>query len=91
MKAAAWIDRVKAVHGWESDYRVAKELGLSRSSVSGYRSKTPTLDEETAIKVAAALGVDPAGIIIDQMAERQKSPEVRATLHRVASSLCILC
>lgn len=91
MKASEWIDKVKAARGWESDYRAAKELGVHRNTISNYRSKTPTLDDETAVKVALALGIDPAGIVIDQVAERSKDPALSAALHRVAGSLCILC
>lgn len=91
MKAGIWIDRVKTAKGLPSDYAAAKMLGLSRATISKYRSTTPTLDEDTAMKVALVLGVDPAGIIVDQLAERTKSPEVRTALLRVASQLCILC
>jgi transcriptional regulator with XRE-family HTH domain len=91
MKASEWIDRVKAVKHWDSDYRVAKELGFSRNTIAMYRTKTPTMDEDTSIKVAAALGMNPAGIIVDQVAERSKLPEVRAALSKVARELCILC
>lgn len=78
MKAADWIDRVKSTHGWESDYRVAKELGLSRATVSSYRSRTPTLDEDSAVKVAHALGIDPVLILADQALERAKNEEARS-------------
>lgn len=91
MKAAEWIDRLKVARSWESDYRVAKEIGVTRSAVSKYRSRDSTLDEDTAIRVAGALGVNPAGIILDQAAERTKSPEIRTTLAKVARDLCILC
>lgn len=91
MKASAWIDRAKAARGWESDYREAKELGVTRSTISKYRTTTSTLDDDVAIRLAKAIGVNPAGIIIDQVAERQKSPEVSTALHRVAHDLCILC
>ena len=47
MKAADWIDRLKEVRGWDSDYRAAKELGLNRATVSLYRTKQSTFDEET--------------------------------------------
>ncbi len=91
MKAGNWIDRVKIARGWASDYRAAKELGLSRNAISNYRSGTRnTLDEDTALKVAGALGIDPAGIIIDQMSERTKSPEVRSTLAKIAGELYIM-
>lgn len=91
MKAAEWIDRVKAARGWDSDYRVAKELKLSRQTVSDYRSRTPSMDEDTAIKVAAALGERPEAVLLDQYAERTKNPEVRSALSRAARDLCILC
>lgn len=84
MKAAEWIDRLKAARGWDSDYRVAKELELSRSAVSLYRSRpATTLDDETAAKVAAALDLEPHIIVLDQVAERTKSPAVRSSLERV--------
>lgn len=86
MKASAWIDRVKEAKGLPSDYAAAKELGLSRFTVSGYRKRPDaTLDEEIAVKVAHVLGMNPAGIIIDQVAERSKSAEVSAALHEIAN------
>lgn len=92
MKAAEWIDRVKTQQGWDSDYRVAKELGLSRNTISTYRGgRSQTMDNETAAKVAAVMGENPAAIIIDQVAERSKDPEISTALHKVAQSLCILC
>lgn len=80
MKAAEWIDRVKTARGWDSDYRVAKELGLSRQSVSKYRGNTQTMDEDAAIKVAAALGAAPEVVLLDQWVERTKSTEAKAAL-----------
>lgn len=91
MKASEWIDRVKTEKGLTSDYSVAAMLGITRSTVSKYRSKTPTLDEDTAEKVAAVLKINPAGIVIDQAAERAKNPATRAALLSVADQLCILC
>lgn len=91
MKASDWIDRVKEVTGWETDYRVAKELGINRNNISNYRTKTPTLDEDTAEKIAAVLGINPAGIILDQVAERSKNPATKSLLAAEAERLCILC
>lgn len=91
MKASQWIDKIKTTKGWDSDYRVAKELQLSRNTISMYRTKTPTMDEETSIKVASVLGMSPVGIIIDQVAERSKDESVRSALSKVAGQLCILC
>lgn len=77
MKAEKWIDRVKAARGWDSDYRVAKELGITRQAVSNYRSRTPTLDEESSMKVAHALGINPALVLADQAMERTKNDEAK--------------
>jgi hypothetical protein len=87
MKASEWIDRAKAVNGWESDYRAAKELGLSRSAVSGYRSRTPTLDEETSVIVADALGENPAIILADQAMERARNEHARSAWQTVLKLL----
>lgn len=92
MKACEWIDKIKTVKGWDSDYRVAKELHLSRNTISTYRGgRSQTMDEDTAMKVAHVLGMNPAGIIIDQVAERSKDESVLSTLTKVAGQLCILC
>lgn len=91
MKAAEWIDRVKLARGWDSDYRVAKEIGVGRATVSKYRTRESTLDEDTAIRVAGALGERPEAVLLDQYAERTKNPEVRSALTEAAKRLCILC
>ncbi len=91
MKAAEWIDRVKKARGWDSDYRAAKELGLTRTAISNYRGKPMTLDEDSAIKVASALGERPEAVLLDQYAERTKNPAVRSALLEAGRRLCILC
>ena len=91
MKASEWIDRAKTLHSIESDYGIAKALGLSRQTVSGYRNRIATLDEESAIRVANFLGERPEAVLLDQYAERTKSPEVRTALLDAARRLCILC
>lgn len=92
MKAAEWIDRVKAAKGWDTDYRVSKELGFTRSAMSSIRhGDSVTLSEETAIKVAHALGEKPEAVLLDQFAERVKDQAISSALHRMARDLCILC
>lgn len=92
MKAVEWIDRAKKAKGWTSDYQAAHELGMTRGGMSQIRTgESVTLSEETAIKVAKILGINPTGIVVDQLAERSKSPEVRTSLSRLVEGLCILC
>ena len=90
MKAYEWIDRLKVKNGWASDYRVAKELGFKPNTISTYRAHGTPMDEEIAVKVANALGVNPAGLVLDQLAERVKSATVRATLSQEAERLYIM-
>lgn len=87
MKAADWIDRVKAAKGLTSDYSVANALGLSRATVSKYRSTTPTLDEDTALKVAHALSIDVAIVLADQAMERSKDQEARSAWSAILDRL----
>lgn len=87
MKAAEWIDRVKTARGWDSDYRVAKELGLTRQVVSRYRNNPSTMDDEAAVKVADALGAAPEVVLLDQAIERTKSTEAKAALGNLLKRL----
>lgn len=88
MKASAWIDKVKAARGWESDYRVAKELNLGRQTVSTYRSRpSATMDEDAALKVAHALEIDPVIILADQAMERAKNDEARSAWAEILQRL----
>lgn len=81
MKAADWIDRLKEAKGWDSDYRVAKELPLAPSTLSRYRNKPEsTMDDDTAVKVADALRLDAEIVVLDQVTERTRSGPARAAL-----------
>lgn len=91
MKAIEWIDKVKTARHVESDYAAAKVLGISKQTVSQFRTRGTTMDEDTALKVAEVLGERPAAIILDQAAERVKSPDARTALLEQARQLCILC
>lgn len=87
MKAAEWIDRVKAAKGLPSDYAAAKALGVSRQAVSDYRNKMGTMDEEMSIKVAEAIGERPEFVLIDQLAERAKSDVARTAYRGILGRL----
>lgn len=91
MKAFEWIDRAKKASGIESDYGIAKLLGISRATVSNYRRNAGMLDEECAIKVANVVGLKPEAVLIDQLAERTKEPQARTALLDMARRVCVLC
>ena len=87
MKASEWIDRVKAAREWPSDYRAAKELKLTHSTITNYRVRQSTLDENICVKVAAALGEKPEIILIDQLVERSRNDEAKAAFSKVLKRL----
>lgn len=88
MKAADWIDRIKVAKHWDSDYRVAKELGLSRNTISTYRGgRSNTMDEETSFKVATSLEIDPVFVLVDQALERTKNEDIRHEWAKVINAL----
>ena len=91
MNAYEWIDRAKKAAGIESDYGIAKALGISRATVSNYRRNQGMLDEECAIQVAEVIGLKPEAVLIDQLAERTKEPQARSALFEMAQRVCILC
>lgn len=90
MKAAQWIDRAKVENGWTSDYRAAKELGIRPNTVSMYRTRGGTLDDAAALKLASVLRIDPAQVLMDQVAERMKNEEARAALLAASARLYIM-
>ncbi len=88
MKAYQWIDRLKVTKQLTSDYAAAKMLGLTQPSVIKMRGRPEaTLSEDTAVRLAELLGMNPTGIVIDQAAERAKNPSVRSTLAAEAERL----
>jgi hypothetical protein len=78
MNAYQWIERVKSVRGFETNYRAAKELGMHPNVISTYKTRGGTMDEEAAVKVAEVLGIDPIIILADQAMERSKSEKARS-------------
>lgn len=88
MKARDWIDRAKLAQGWDSDYRAARELGVTRGAMSQIRTgDSATLGEETALKVAEALQLDPALVLADQAMERARSESARTAWAAVLQRL----
>ncbi|QXZ10950.1 helix-turn-helix domain-containing protein [Comamonas sp. Y33R10-2] len=87
MRAFEWIDRAKNAAKIESDYAIAKILGIHRATVSNYRKSSGLLDVEVSIKVAEIMGIPPEKILLDQLAESVKTPAAKAALER----FCILC
>lgn len=69
------LDSAKARAGIESDYRLAKVIGISHSAMTHYRMGR-SLPNESVIEQLCALSGDDAGVIAAEIqAARSKTPE----------------
>ncbi len=67
-----FLDAVKVKHGISSDYALAKALGVTRFTISGYRhGKAKAMNSATAIRVAELLEIDP--LLVVAVAERERA------------------
>jgi hypothetical protein len=78
MTTIEYLDAVKARYGLVSDYALAKKLGITQTSISGYRARRRFFDDEAALTVAQVLDIEPICVIAAANAERAKSPEQKA-------------
>lgn len=81
------LDRISAHLGGASDYRIAKELGINKSTVSVWRVGKGSMGDATALKVAEILGEKPGYILALVQSERTDSPEARRIWRTVAASV----
>jgi hypothetical protein len=78
MNTQQYLDAVKKHLDLSSDYALAKRLGFSLSATSSYRTGRRVFDDDAALTVALALGIDPICVIAAANAERAKTPEQKA-------------
>lgn len=70
-----YLDEAKNKLKLDSDYSMAKFLGVGRSAISGYRTASRIIDDYAAAKIANALGINPMIVIAAANAEREKTEE----------------
>ncbi|GGI16923.1 DUF3693 domain-containing protein [Oxalicibacterium faecigallinarum] len=78
MNTLQYLDAVKATLNIESDYAVAKALGIRTSTISNYRARGGQMDDDVARKVAKIIGKHPGIVTLDIHRERANSPEDKA-------------
>lgn len=77
MNTLEYLQAVKTRLGIQSDYALAKALGITQPTVSGYRAGRSRIDDDVALRIAEILGKNPLEVIAAANAERSKSPEMR--------------
>lgn len=69
-----------------SDYRVARVLGVTAATVSGWRTGRSGIGEDAALRVAEILGVDAADVLVCLQAEKnRRNAPVRKVWERLAA------
>ena len=82
-----FLDAVKTKHGLPSDYALSIKLDLTRSSISRFKLGKDFLGDETAMKVAHLLDLDPAYVVACIHAERAKKPAEKQLWERMAMNI----
>lgn len=67
---------------------VATELGFSNQYISQIRKGLIQVTDETAIKMAREIGIDPTEVIISLTAVRAEAPEVKAAWYDALKKYC---
>lgn len=71
MRIEKYLDAVIERHGLKNDSELAEYLGLVKSAVSHYRTGRRSMDNETCLKIAQALGMaDPMPVIMSADMDR---------------------
>lgn len=84
MNTKEYLNEVKRVKGIESDYKLAKYLGITKQAISGYQQNNRVMDDYTAAKIAKVLGIPEIQVIADANAEREKTEERRDFWRKIA-------
>jgi len=80
-----YLDEAKEKLGLNSNYKMARWLGVTDTAMSQYKTGIRTIDDYTAVKIAEALGVAPLEIIAVANMEREKTDEKRDFWRRYAT------
>jgi predicted transcriptional regulator len=80
-----FISDLKTKTGLDSDYAIAKHLGITKTALSQYRLGKSFLGDQTAMKVAEMLEIDPAYVVACVHAERTKHAAEKKLWERIAT------
>jgi transcriptional regulator with XRE-family HTH domain len=81
------LERAKAHGNIESDYRLAKVIGISHGTMTGYRSGKSKPDARVLEQLCALSGDDVAVLAAQLQAERERTPEAKQVWMMIAKRL----
>ena len=88
MKTTAdFLDDLRGRLGLSSDNKLALHLGMKRAQLGRYRTRRETFSDETALRFAALLKIEPDYMMACMAAQRAKTPETRSAWERIAAKV----
>lgn len=90
MNTIQYLDKAKEVRGLQSDYALAKYLGIRQSTISGYRAGKSQMDDVIAQKLANAIGIHAGIVMLDMHRERAQTPEEAGIWQEIAKGFLTL-
>lgn len=75
MTPSQYLDAAKTKIAIESDYGIAKRLGVPRQSIPAMREGKRPIPLDVAYRIAIILEADPAQVVAELEAERETNPE----------------
>lgn len=79
-----YLNSAKKALGIESDYALAKWLGVTKQAVSSYKLGKSIIDDYAAAKIAEALNINALEVIAVANMEREKVSEKREFWRKIA-------
>jgi len=80
------LEKIRELNRW-SDYRAAKELGISPNTVSSWRRRGSVMNDEIGVKAAEILGLEEKFILMCLQAERTVGSPVFQYLQEVVDDI----
>jgi len=77
-KTSEFLDAICDRYTLTSDNQLSKKLGFSRAAISAYRHGKRSFDENSALRVAELLEIEPAVVCVCAQIERAKTDSARA-------------
>jgi len=88
-KICMYMDEAQDIGAVKNDAELAKKLGISRASVSEWRSGKSTPNDDQAVKLAEVLGKDAGELLAECGAARAKTNATRQAWERVAARMAM--
>lgn len=77
MDATEWLDKAKQKLKVESDYKLAKIIGIGSAAISNIRKRNNGMDNYVASRIEDILELERMTVIIDMEIQKAKSEEKR--------------